>query len=59
MHIPLKIAARALREETPVAAQQGVNHHTHLHVKLNLPLEKKCGRRGAGTKPALCGCGCV
>lgn len=31
MHIPLKIAG--LGEETPVAAQQGVNHHTHLHLK--------------------------
>lgn len=31
MHIPLKIAG--LGEEIPVAAQQGVNHHTHLHLK--------------------------
>lgn len=58
MHSPLKIAA-SLGEETLVAAQQGVNHHTHLHVKLNIPLEKKCGGRGAVTKPALCGCASV
>lgn len=55
MHIPLKIdASPGGRNPT-----QGVNHDTHLRVKLSLPLEKKYGGRGSETKPALCVCGCV